>query len=99
MKRLFVSQPMNGKTNEEILQERTVAVEKAKVILDDDVELIDSYIEEDAPEGYNPGLWYLAKSIELLAKADIVYFAKGWSKARGCIVEHECATRYGIECI
>ena len=91
MKRLFVSQPMNGKTNEEILQERTVAVEKAKVILDDDVELIDSYIEEDAPEGYNPGLWYLAKSIELLAK--------GWSKARGCIVEHECATRYGIKCI
>ena len=58
MKRLFVSQPMNGKTDEEILQERMVAVEKAKVILDDDVELIDSYIEEDAPEGYNPGLWY-----------------------------------------
>ena len=99
MKRLFVSQPMNGKTDEEILQERMVAVEKAKVILDVDVELIDSYIEEDAPEGYNPGLWYLAKSIELLAKADVVYFAKGWSKARGCIVEHECATRYGIKCI
>ena len=41
MKRLFVSQPMNEKTDEEILQERIVAVEKAKVILDDDVELID----------------------------------------------------------
>ena len=38
---------------------------------------------------------YLAKSIELLADADIVYFANGWQEARGCKIEHDCVIAYG----
>ena len=48
MKRLFISQPMKGKTNEEIEAERAKAVEEAKAVLNDDVEVIDSFFK-DAP--------------------------------------------------
>lgn len=31
--------------------------------------------------------------------ADVAYFVKGWNKARGCLIENECAFRYGIKTI
>lgn len=95
MKKLFISQPMKGKTTEEILKEREKAIKKAKEILGEDVEVIDNYfvIYNGKP------LHYLAKSIEFLADADIAYFADGWVGARGCIIEHMCAKQYGIKII
>ncbi len=97
MKKLFISQPMKGKTNEEIEAERAKAVEKAKVVLNDDVEVIDSFFK-DAPVDARP-LWFLGKSIELLSVADAAYFAKDWDKYRGCKIEHSCAVEYGIKVI
>ncbi len=97
MKKLFISQPMRGKTDEEILLERNRAIETAKTKIGEDVEVIDSFFK-DAPVDAKP-LWYLAKSIELLATADIAYFVNGWDKMRGCKIEYECATEYDIETI
>lgn len=94
-KKLFISQPMNGKSDEEILAVRAKAIEEAKEMVQCDVEVIDSFFQ-DAPVEAKP-LWYLAKSIELLAEADIAYFAEGWDEARGCKIEHECAVQYGID--
>ena len=37
--RLFISQPMRGKTDEQILDERNYAISRAKKILGDDVEV------------------------------------------------------------
>lgn len=96
MKRLFISQPMNDKTKEEVLEERENAVKRAEEILGEKVEVIDSYFTEEEPEGVNIGLWWLGKPIQLLATADVAYFAKGWTKARGCLIESECAFRYGV---
>ena len=42
---------------------------------------------------------YLAKSLELLADADVAYFARGWEQARGCRIENQCAIEYGIEIV
>lgn len=92
MKKLFISQPMRGKTDEEILKEREEAIDKAKDLLKEDVEVLETFF--DLGEGVHP-LVYLAKSIEYLAKADIVYFAKGWEEARGCVIEHDCCMQYG----
>lgn len=97
MKKLFISQPMKGKTNEEIEAERAKAVEEAKAVLNDDVEVIDSFFKV-APVDAGP-LWFLGKSIELLSVADAVYFAKDWDKYRGCKIEHSCAVEYGIKVI
>ena len=96
MKKLFISQPMTGKMKEEILAVRKRAIENAKAVMDDDVEVIESYFEDYNPDGGCVPLKYLSKSLELLADADIAYFAKGWESARGCRIEYQCATDYGI---
>lgn len=97
MKKLFISQPMRGKTDEEILAERKKAIESAKRNLGEPVEVIDSFFQ-NAPADARP-LWFLGKSLELLSTADIAYFAKGWEDARGCRIENQCAIEYGIEVI
>ena len=97
MKKLFISQPMKGKTNEEIEVERAKAIEEAKAVLKEDVEVIDSFFK-GAPVDARP-LWFLGKSIELLSQADIVYFAKDWDKYRGCKIEHMCAIEYDLNII
>lgn len=97
MKRLFISQPMRGKTDAEILAERENAIQAAKDSLGEDVEVIDSFFK-DAPAEARP-LWFLGRSLELLSTADIAYFAPGWGAARGCRIEHTCAIEYGIHTI
>lgn len=97
MKKLFISQPMKGKTDEEILAERKKAIESAERNLGEPVEVIDSFFQ-NAPADARP-LWFLGKSLELLSTADIAYFAKGWEDARGCRIENQCAIEYGIEVI
>lgn len=97
MKKLFISQPMNGKTNDEILSVRKKAIKSAERELGEPVEVIDSFFK-DAPHDARP-LWFLGKSLELLSTADVVYFAKGWKNARGCRIENQCAVDYGIDLI
>ena len=92
--KIFISQPMRGKTDKEISSERAKAIETVKERYHADVEVIDSFFQS-APVGAKP-LWFLGKSLELLSGADIAYFAKDWQKARGCKIEHECAVEYGI---
>ena len=97
MKKLFISQPMKGKTDEEILKEREKAIESAKQFLGEEVEVVDSFFRY-APADAKP-LWFLGKSLELLSTADIVYFAKDWENYRGCRIENLCAIEYGIAVI
>lgn len=96
MKKIFISQPMKDKTNEEIISEREYIIELCKKEYED-IEIIDSFFE-NAPHDARP-LWFLAKSLELLSTADIAFFADGWKNYRGCKIEHECAKEYGIEIV
>lgn len=88
MKKLFISQPMRDKTDEQIEAERNRAIENAKEVLGEEVEVIQSFFK-GAPHDATP-LWYLGESIKLLGQADFVYFCKDWEKYRGCCI------RYGI---
>lgn len=97
MKKLFISQPMKDKTNEEIIAEREKAIQSAREHLGEDVEVIDSFFK-DAPHDAKP-LWFLGKSLELLSSADVAYFCKDWDKYRGCKIENTCAIEYGIDVI
>lgn len=97
MKKLFISQPMKDKTDEQILNEREKAIKLAREVIGEEVEVIDSFFQ-NAPHDARP-LWFLGKSLELLSTADIVYFAEGWDKYRGCKIEHTCALEYGINVI
>lgn len=94
MKKVFISQPMVDKTDEEIKAVRNKIIEEIGAYVDDDVEVIDSFFES-APHDAKP-LWFLGKSLQLLSGADIAYFAKDWEHYRGCRIEHTCTVEYGL---
>lgn len=97
--KVFISQPMRGRTDEVIKAEREYVTNKITAYYKEhypleSIEVIDSFFE-DTPSDAKP-LWFLGKSLELLSTADVAYFAKGWDEARGCTIEHDCAIKYGI---
>lgn len=96
MKKLFISQPMAGLTDKEILKKREEIRLKAEEKIGEPVEVIQSFFEDFEPTGNIP-VAYLGKSISLLAEADVAYFGEGWREARGCKIEHEVAVQYGID--
>ncbi|MDK0734748.1 hypothetical protein P7A61_04100 [Clostridium perfringens] len=98
MKKLFISQPMRGLTDEEILKVRDEIRAKTEKVIGEPVELIDSFIK-DYPGEVNKSIpvWYLGKSIQFLSEADVAYFGGDWRNARGCKIEHEIAVQYDID--
>jgi hypothetical protein len=96
MKRVFISQPMKGKSNELIKEERKRIEDTLRKQIGE-FEIIDSYFP-DFPKGnkYNIDLKYLGASLQLLAEADLAVFGPGWANARGCKIEHLCCEEYGI---
>ena len=102
MKKLFISQPMVDKTNDEIIAERQRILKLVKEKFgDENIELIDSFFK-DAPHDAKP-LWFLGKSFQLLSTADIVFFGGKWRDYRGCTMENMAAHKYlepnGVEII
>lgn len=95
--KVFISQPMRGKSDEEILLERNQMINKVEESATEKPEIVDSFFQ-GAPAEASP-LWFLGKSLQLLATADVAVFAKGWEDARGCRIEHECCEQYGIKII
>jgi hypothetical protein len=96
--KLFISQPMNGKTDAEIHCERSRII--GEVVENhlpegEALEIVDSFFTE----GYKHPLMYLGKGIEKMAGADTAYFAKGWETARGCKCENMIAKAYGLTVI
>lgn len=100
MKKLFISQPMRGLTDKEILETRLKIKERAEKVIGEDIELIDSFIK-DYPGEINKHIpiWYLGESIKFLSEADIAYFGGDWRRARGCVIENLIAKEYHIEVI
>ena len=97
MMRLFISQPMRGKTDEEILAARDRAIKTAKGLIGENITVINSFFE-NAPADAKP-LWFLGESLKLMSTADVVYFVDDWREYRGCLIEYRCAQDYGLEII
>lgn len=93
MMKLYISQPMRGLSDEQILEERRAAQLEAERIMGQPLELIDSLLS-DCSKG---PVWCLGRSICLMQDADVVYFARGWKEARGCRAEYVVAREYGIK--
>lgn len=53
MKKLFISQPMRGKSDQEILRERETAIKSAEKLVGGPVEVIDSFFQS-APVDAKP---------------------------------------------
>lgn len=94
--KVFISQPMRDKTDEQIKQEREKAISAVKAKFpNEEIEVLDSFFEE-APHDAKP-LWFIGKSFEILSSADLAYFCGDWEKYRGCNMEHMACKAYGID--
>ena len=98
-KSLFISQPMSGLTEEEILRNRQEAI---KFIQDKypeyNIVAIDSFkpAPDQGEKNFNQktAVAMLGEALTKLALADIVYFIPGWKKSKGCQIENEVARRW-----
>ena len=106
-KNVFISQPMTGKSEEEILATRQKEIDKIHQLFDADgieINIIASYIDdatrkhfkEHVSDDINWDIFWLSQSLERLAMADMIWLCDGWEYSNGCNIELECATRYGI---
>lgn len=90
--KIMISQPMKGKTDNEIKKERNKIIDLLNLDKEDVIDTLFDF-------GDKTPLYYLSKSIEAMDKADCVIFAPGWELARGCKIEFEIATRYNKKII
>lgn len=97
MKKLFVSVPMKGRTEEEIKASIQKMKKIAEIYEGEELELIDSYIEDNPPKDSKEAVWYLGESLKKLARADVfIGISDAWDWS-GCYIEIETAKRYGIK--
>lgn len=100
----MLSQPMAGKTEQEIIETRERAIsaltEKGYEIVN--TLFTDEWYSKEAMEARgvaNIPLCFLAKSLENMSLCHAAYFCKGWEQARGCRIEHEAAKAYCLTII
>ena len=104
MKKAMLSQPMAGKTDEEIVATREKAI---KILEEKGYEVVNTlftdewYSNESMKERgvVQIPLCFLAKSLENMSLCHAAYFCKGWENARGCKIEHDAAVAYGLDII
>lgn len=97
--KLFISQPMSGKTIEQVEEMRALAIKTVMAKYPDEkFEIINNYVHEDAPSDASR-LWHLGRSIQQLAEADVITFTPDWRSANGCLVERVIADLYDIKVI
>ena len=100
----MLSQPMAGKTNEEIIATREKAITALEAAGYEIVNTLftDEWYGKEAMEARGVvqiPLCFLAKSLENMSLCHAAYFCKGWENARGCRIEHEAAKAYGLHII
>ena len=92
--KVMISQPMRGKTEEQIREERKAIIEKFNNM---HIEVIDTIFIDEPPKDCNVAVYYLGKSISAMKDIDAIYMDDGWREARGCRIEHQVAKEYGIK--
>lgn len=97
MKKLFVSVPMKGRTEEEIKASIQKMKKIAETYEEEELELIDSYVEGNPPKDNHQSVWYLGKSLEKLSEADIFIGIEDDYNWSGCYIERQAASRYNIK--
>lgn len=104
MKKIFLSLPMSGRSDEDI--QAQILEMKAEFLLKnpfykgEQIVFVDNLENDIDPsrcvDVKTAPLLYLGEAIRKLAYCDGVYFGNGWSKARGCLIEMEVCVKYDI---
>lgn len=104
MKKAMLSQPMAGKTDEEITATREKAI---KVLEEKGYEVVNTLFTDEWYSNKSMKergvvqipLCFLAKSLDNMSLCHAAYFCKSWENARGCKIEHDAAVAYGLDII
>lgn len=100
-KKAMISQPMNGLSEDVIKLQK----EKAENYLEKKgYDIVNTFFDDEWSNSENMKasgvrqipVAFLGKAILKMAMCDAVYFCKGWDAARGCKIEHEIASSYGL---
>lgn len=97
MKKLFISVPMKGRTEENIRKSIDIMHKIAEIVFGEELEVIPSYVEDKPPKDSKEAIWYLGKSIEKLSEADFFIGIKWQEFFKGCNIEREIAYNHGIK--
>lgn len=93
MKKVFLSLPMSGFTDEEILE--NIKFFMQKYLHDDEIPIHNFMIP---PKDCGP-LYCLGEAIKKMDNCDAIMLHPSWASARGCRIEKEVAEAYGLEVI
>lgn len=96
MKKLFISCPMKGRTEEHIRNSMERMHKIAEATFGEELEVIPTYIEDNPPADAKQAIWYLGESIKKLAEADYFIGIEYETAFKGCITEREVARSYDI---
>ena len=103
MKKIFLSLPMSGRSDEEIKEQ--INKMKSEFLLKnpfdgEEIEFVDNFENDIDPSRCidlkTEPLLYLGEAIRKMAYCDGVYFGYGWYNARGCQIERDVAYSYDI---
>ena len=95
MKKLFISCPMKGRTEENIRKSMEKMHKIAEAVFEQELEVIPSYIEDHPPKDSREAIWYLGESIKLLSQADF-FIGPDYSEYKGCDIERAVAISYAV---
>ncbi|WP_288887412.1 hypothetical protein [uncultured Eubacterium sp.] len=99
--KVFISQPMKNKTNDEILEARedikTIATKYIHFIYGKKNKII--FIDSFQKDKKGKPLYLLGESLKMLSEADMAFFPINYEEYRGCNIEHKCAKEYGIRVV
>jgi hypothetical protein len=104
IKKVMISQPMRGKSDNEIMETRNRVISYLRTNGFDFIDnlFISEYRDTNAMINrgvVNSAINLLAKSLDTMSLCHCVYFCKGWEAERGCRIEHAAANDYGLEII
>lgn len=95
-KKLYISCPMNGRTEEAIRHDMGRLHKTAEAVFDQELEVIPTYVKHDPPETGNKAILCLGEYIKKMSEADYFIGVIGAYGSRGCQVETEVACAYEI---
>lgn len=93
--KVYIAQPMQGIDRASIEFDRDAATDYISKKHGADVEFVNNYNPDWDVDHISP-LAALGRALEMLADSDIAYFLPGWEDSRGCAIEADCCTMYGI---
>lgn len=91
--KVFLSQPMGGRSQEAIERERHVVLDSLPSLLGRS-DVLGIPMLPELTVATNTPVHCLGLSIQDMSTADIVVFIPGWRDARGCVVEHAVTLLY-----